>query len=219
MSFGDVSVDGLSRSAAAPGRAMLTGLIGSAMGLDFCDSWFLNQLQDSLLFASREDRRGEAITDYQTVDLSQPHMQQGWTTRGGVEGRWGGSSHGTHIRHREMICGGAITTVLSMNAQASGPSLDQVAAALKAPARALFIGRKRAIPSAPVFVDLVEGRSLMSILRSAPPLDLLHEGTRCWVPGRAEAGCFPVYDRRDWSNQIHTGRSWVRIIKYGDLDA
>jgi CRISPR system Cascade subunit CasD len=217
MSFGAVSVDALGRTAPFPGRSMITGLFGSAIGVDYCDTAILNRIQDAIRVSAREDRRGTVIEDYQTVDLSKPHMRQGWTTGNRVEGRWGASFEATHIRVREMISGGALTVAVTLEDECL--TLEAVAAALQRPAHPLFIGRKHAIPSAPIFVGICEGRSLSEILRAAPPLAPLHAGTRCWLPGVAEPPCEPIYDVRDWLNQIHTGRTWVRPCRYGDLNA
>src|SRR5437762_157802 len=104
LSFGGVAVDNQGVTRRFPGRAMLTGLVANALGYTHGQSERLQSLQERLRYAARCDRPGQTFVDYQTVDLSQPFLEQGWTTRGTAEGREGGSARkGTHIRYRHYI--------------------------------------------------------------------------------------------------------------------
>jgi len=100
------------------------------------------------------------------------------------------------------------------NDEACSPSLQQLAQALREPARPLFIGRKTCLPSTPLLLGLIEAEDVLDALRQTPPARRNGQTP----PDRLEA-CWPVrlglsaqsrevavYDRRDWRNQIHAGR-------------
>ena len=85
ISFGAPMVDQNGVIQQMPALSMLTGLLGNALGLTHGDHGRLERLQERIRFGSRIDCAGEAISDYQIVDLGQPWMNvkaNGWTTRG-----------------------------------------------------------------------------------------------------------------------------------------
>lgn len=214
MSFGDVLVDQIGRTSPSPGASLLTGLIGNALGYEHGDADRLNDLQNRLELGARIDRPGERMEDFQTVSLGQEHLvETGWTTRGVSESRAGASAEGTHIRQREFIADGLVTVALALREPERSPTLDEVQAALRRPARPLFIGRKPCLPSAPIAREIVEAPDLRAALllasreikRMAPgPVDL-------WLPGDGDERAFHITrDRRDWTTQLHGGRRMLR---------
>jgi CRISPR system Cascade subunit CasE len=68
MSFGGTVVDQINPTRAFPGRAMLTGLFGNALGYRHGDADALAR-SSALRWAAREDRPGRPFIDYQTVNL------------------------------------------------------------------------------------------------------------------------------------------------------
>ena len=131
---------------------MLTGLIANALGWDHRDIDRLEDLQERLRYAARIDRRGEALLDYQTVDLGLPWMlaaNAGWTTRGRIAERAGASGEATHQRYRHYRADSIHTVALTL-LDTGSPSLDEVAAALHEPQRPLFIGRRCCLPATPL---------------------------------------------------------------------
>lgn len=217
MSFGGVVVDAIGVTAALPGRSMLTGLLGNALGYRHGENRRLQALQQRIGYAVRCDRPGREIVDFQTVDLGQPFLREGWTTRGKVEGREGGSSTGTHIRYRHFLADAIYTVALNLSPASDEPTLATLATALGQPARPLFVGRKPCIPSSRVSMGLVSGNDLRSILQSVPAVGGgrgVAPPWRAWWPATDEtpvvgARRIAVYDDRDWTNQIHTGRRWL----------
>ncbi len=217
MSFGGVAIDSLGVTWSMPGRAMLTGLIGNALGYTHAESDALQSLQRSLRFSARRDRAGVEITDFQTVDLSQEFMSDGWTTRDALEGREGGTaSKGTHIRRRSFLADALYTVALRVASPRDASTLDPIESALRRPKRPLFIGRKCCIPSAPLIVERTSGNSMLDVLRSVPRPERCDSGKLLarWPADEDadESGSrlLPVTDDRDWTNQIHVGRRWVR---------
>jgi CRISPR system Cascade subunit CasD len=193
---------------------MLTGLIGNALGYRHSESWLLQALQDRLRFAARLDRPGEKLVDYQTVDLGQASFTDtGWTTSGIREDRKGGAaSKGTHIRHQHYLADAAVTVALAVDDAGEGPDLDQIEAALREPARPLFLGRKACLPAAPILAGRLQAASLVVALELLPG----PSGRSLFAEWPAdETGPEPsrvvsVADLRDWKNQVHVGERQIR---------
>jgi len=207
----------------------MTGLLGNALGFDHSEFDRLEHLQERLRYASRQDRRGRQIEDYQTVDLSKPYMDddRAWTTRGELEKRKGGSaSGGTHIRYRDYWADAVHTVALTLNPADEAPTLEDVSEALLRPARPLFVGRKTCLPAESLHTSCVKAESLPGALARAPLHDRHDEKERhpAWWPTHPDAPTpqeenpdgpivedmrQPITDRRDWENQIHTGERWL----------
>jgi CRISPR system Cascade subunit CasD len=222
MSFGGVKVDKRGVTADFPGLSMVSGLLGNALGYDHRDVESLSALQRRIRFAVRRDRRGERIVDYQTVDLGQEHLAaEAWTTRGAAEGRAGGTaSEGTHIRLREFWADAVFTVAVTLEPETVSPTLDDLARALETPERPLFIGRKACLPARPVFLGRLRAPSLAGALLDAERLPPQRsEGAQqltAWLPHDepfdGPSREVPVFDERDWANQIVAGRRMVRQI-------
>ncbi len=212
MSFGAVVVDQNNPTWRFPGRSMLAGLLGNALGWDHRDAARLQILQDRLRFAARWDAEPVLLTDYQTVDLGQDFMiDTGWTTRGYREDRKGGSAAtGTHIRFRDYWANGVATVALTLIGTGS-PTVVDLEYALRTPARPLFIGRKPCLPAAPILVGRRQATGVKAALAAEPLADI---GPRrrprviqaLWPLEEGQgAGTEERFDRRDWANNIHIG--------------
>lgn len=213
MSFGGIVVDQINPVDRFPGRSLLTGLLGNALGWDHRDTSRLATLQDRLRHATRWDSVPERLVDYHTVDLGQSFMQDtGWTTRGRREDRGSGqATSGTHQRYRHYWANGCATVALSLVEGVDGADLSAIEAALRAPARPLFLGRKTCVPAAPILLGRREAPTLRAALASEPLADI---GPRR-RPDRIEA-CWPldeepgmqvldIADQRDWHHNVHRG--------------
>jgi len=224
MAFGGVAVDALGPTTRFPGRSLLTGLLANALGWDQSAFAAHGALQGRLRYAARLDRCAPSVlTDYQTVDLGQPHLaHDGWTTRGVPEGRRGGpAAKGTHIRQRQYLQDASVVVALTLDPAGEAPTLDDLAAALEAPARPLFLGRKPCLPSAPLLVKdaLRDGETLRAILEGVVPDDDADPAPwpALWPleDGEAEGSrIVSLTDDRDWSTQMHTGS---RLMHQGRL--
>ena len=135
MSFGGIVIDQINPVDRFPGRSLLTGLLGNALGWDHRDSAALSRLQDRLRHAARWDAQPERIVDYQTVDLGQEHLvDTGWTTRGRREDRGSGdATSGTHQRYRHYWANGVATAAIALT-DSEAPDLAALEQALRAPA-------------------------------------------------------------------------------------
>ena len=220
VSFGGPMVDQNGVVQTFPALSMLTGLIANALGWDRRDHELLASLQDRVRFAARADRRGEALVDYQTVDLGTEWMRPeiaGWTTRGRIAERGGASGEGTHQRYRHYRADSAHTVALGLEGEAP-PSLDEVAAALREPARPLFIGRKNCLPAGPLLLDVLDADSLLTVLATVPRARGANHGPlpATWWDGddgsaaSGESRVVAVTDERDWRSSVHVGRRLMR---------
>jgi CRISPR system Cascade subunit CasD len=212
MSFGAVAVDQINPTWRFPGASMLAGLLGNALGWDHRDAAKLQSLQDRLRFAARWDAEPTLLTEYQTADLGQDFLvDTGWTTRGKREDRKGGSAAtGTHQRWRDHWANGIVTVALALDGTGS-PTVDDLDAALRTPARPLFIGRKPCLPAAPILLGRREAPGVKAALAAEPLADI--GPRRC---PKAISALWPLdesasehteerYDRRDWANNLHRG--------------
>jgi len=219
MSFGAPVVDRHGVIQPYPALSMIAGMIANALGNDHADFARIDRLQKRLRYASREDRRGKQIRDYQTVDLGQSFMRddRAWTTTGALQRRAGGAAAtGTHIRLRDYWAGAIHTVVITLEPPDESPTLDEVADALQYPERPLFIGRKTCLPGAPIYAGRMQAEDLLDALRRASLADEADQGPgyRAWWPSKSDDARpadmrQPVIDARDWENQIHVGERWI----------
>ena len=214
LSFGREAVDALGPVSDFPAASMLTGLLANALG--WRREWRDRhaRLQARLHFAARLDRPGTRLTDFQTAQLGRD--DRGWTTRGAPEGRAGGAAtyNSPHIRRREYDADARVTVALRLLDAAEAPTLDELAAALDAPARPLFLGRKPCLPSAPLFGELVSAPGLLDALAAVPPPD--DAGPFRVLLPLAEGAALRderrwVTDGRNWTAGVHAGGREVLI--------
>ncbi len=220
LSFGAPIVDNLGVIQRFPARSMITGLLGNALGYDHRDAARLEALQGRLKVASRCDRPGTKVTDFQTVDLGQDFLAEGWTTRHEPQGRDGGTSKGTHIRYRDYWADAVFTVALRLEPAEVAPAVADLEAALKSPERPLFLGRKACLPSGPIALGRVQANDLLEALRQAPllpgwRLDGRQTFEASWPAEDGSSGqpsaLLPTTDERDWRQQVHGGRRFVRV--------
>ncbi len=199
QSWGREAIDPSRPTGAFPRTSAIAGLLANALGWEHRDAQRTTTLQDRLRYAVREDRPPSRMWDFQTADLS---TQSGW-------GRWGptdpggGSSDGTHIQRKEYLADASFLVALGLE-DAAAPTLDELEAALRAPARPLFLGRKSCPPSGPIFRKRVTAESLFQALATQLIAQVdTPDDVRFWVDRRADEGwanstTLEVWDRRDY---------------------
>ena len=221
LSFGDVAVDELRPTARHPFKSMIVGLLGNALGYKRIEGQKLDKLQASFNMASRIDRPGKVMTDYQTVMTTEKDAKNptfvgtgGWTSRP-VHVR---SNNETIQVYRDYVVDASVTVALSFKSEAL---LEEVAVKLRRPERPLFIGRKACPPTRPIFEASVEVDSLIDALRSYTLTDAPVTGQK--VSCRTEAGerdlvdghseTFAIRDLKNWNNNYHsTNRRVVECL-------
>ena len=236
MSFGGPQVDQIGPTGRFPTISQVTGLLANALGYRHGDFDRLQALQDRLSLASALVCEGEEVQDYQTVDLGQAHLRSpSWTTRGHTEHRAGGpdARYGTHIRFRRYRADASVLAAISLSPADETPTLSNLAEALDAPARPLFIGRKSCLPSTRMVIGIVgHTKSLKCALTQVPVRfpdrwrEILGDESAAelaaeWpiadertLSPEERLSIYRVTDQRDWRNQLHGGE---RVVMAGRL--
>lgn len=215
LSFGREAVDARGPVAEFPAASMLTGLLANALGWRREERERHQRLQARLVFAARLDRSGSRIVDFQTAQLAQ--SDRGWTTQGAPEGRAGGAGtyNSPHIRTREYDADKRVTVALRLRDPEEKPDLDALVAALEAPARPIFLGRKSCLPSIPLLGQILEADTLLDALAAAPPPDasigplpVLLPASELEMPNDERRR---VSDLRNWISGVHSGGREVLV--------
>ena len=221
MAFGGEAIDNYGVIRRFPSASMLTGLFANALGWRRVERERHQRLQDRLVFAvriEREPRGGLHMTDFQTAQLA--HGDKGWTTRGQPEGRAGGARtyDAPHLRYRDYFADMRVCAALRLEPSDDSPTLDELADALKEPARPLFIGRKPCLPSVPLFGCFSEGDTALAALMDTPiekPEDAPERVSLLWPNGEEDDRVNPtreymITDQRNWVSGLHGGGRWAR---------
>lgn len=208
MAFPGPVIDGIGNTGRLPGLSFLTGLIGNALGYDRTDFERLADLQSQIVFAAREDRPGREMMDFQTAKLG--HKDRAWT-RSGVEGRAGGAATYDNpiIRRRPYLADHAVTLVLGL--RPGDLDLDDVLAALRHPARPIFLGRKSFPPATPIAdarrpltISAEDARAALAMVPALPGTDAT-EMWACWPADNGDGQLVSTHDVRDFWAQRHAG--------------
>lgn len=219
QAWGDAAYDTRRPTRTYPTRSALAGLFASALGLTYRDGVVTARLHDTLRCAVRADRVGTVVTDFQTAELAT--SPSGWT-RWGIERRdIGNVTRTVRVRGRrpfpsatQILLKGYLADASFLAAVSLGPNapvmLDDLAAALKRPARPLFLGRRACLPSRPLFEGRIAAESLYDALRVG-----LESHVPCWYePGdgpEAVEGRFESWDLRDYvTDRFEGARVLVR---------
>jgi len=208
MSFGGPAVDQVGNTFRFPPKSMLTGLLGAALGYDRSEHDKLQRLQGGFTYGVREDRPGEIIEDFQTVDLSTPWMtgywdQDGYKTGEEARGRYGSSSANRSILNKEYVADAVYTVVLDCT---DLPEADVLEALIR-PRWPLYVGRK-SCGAGPLRPRLVAYDTLREALESIG----LHRAAKTdgpyqiWIEGGESRS---ISGLRDWESRIHAGQQWI----------
>ena len=230
LAFGGETIDNYGVIRPFPAASMLTGLLANALGWRRVERERHQQLQDRLVFAARIDREpagGVRLTDFQTAQLAAD--DRGWTTRGSPESRKGGRTgyDFPHLRYRDYYADMRVTVALRLAPAEDAPTLEELADAVREPARPLFIGRKPCLPSRPLCGGFVEGGTVLDALLQTPlggRGNNLEPARVQWPEGEGVDGIEPdrpypamLTDQRNWISGLHGGGRYVRE-KPIDLD-
>ena len=215
MAFGDTMIDARGPTRDLPNVSMITGLIANALGWTHAMGAAHQRLQDRIVMGARLDRPGVEVRDFQTAQLAA--SDDGWTTHGMVEKRRGGANtyKSPHIRERFYRADAHVTIALRLDPADEAPTLEAVVAALDAPARPLFIGRKPCLPSSSLSLGTVAANSVVEALQHVPlsqDVPARSASVALLVPPSELNSVAPyrsvqLTDRRDWISGVHTGES------------
>lgn len=228
MAFGGETVDNYGVVRPFPAASMLTGLLANALGWRRVERARHQRLQDRLAFAARIDREpagGVHMTDFQSAAIT--NTDRSWTTRGRPEGR-GGGVYVNWLRYRDYFADMRVRAALRLEPAGEWPTLDDAAAALREPARPLFIGRKPCLPSAPLFAGFVDGDTALDAIIAAPMDAADRAGAAAvrlqWPGGESGGGAdgvtqsreYMITDERNWVSGLYGGG---RLVGEGTMPA
>ncbi|WP_420449801.1 type I-E CRISPR-associated protein Cas5/CasD [Candidatus Palauibacter sp.] len=217
-SFGGEAIDARGVIRDFPAQSMLTGLFANALGWTRAMKTEHQALQDRIVFAAAHDESPDIrrLTDYQTAQLGK--ADRAWTTRGTPVGRESAASTlaGAHQRWRDYHSDLRLSLVVRLEPAESTPTLEQLAQALKRPARPLFLGRKPCLPSTAMFRAWVDEADAHKALSAVLPAG--RDYYAMWPPPETTRGVHAtrlVADERNWASGLHGG---ARRICTGRVD-
>lgn len=188
-----------------PTTAMLSGMIGAAIGIPRGDA-AMGALQDALVHASAIVRGGSPLHDYQTARLGADDAA--WTTKGRPDRRRGATDTYVHPHVMDTTYWQDASVTVAVRLRDSSPwPLDDVAAALREPHWPVYIGRKSCPPAGPLIAGEVDAPTSHAAVVAAAPGAIAYR----WPIGDGPDG--PVItltgDRRD--GPVHAGETRAHV--------
>ncbi len=159
MSFGSVRIDRFGPTSRLPHVSMITGLLANALGHSYPrEAQKLDALQSRLsmtALTTERAHRAPTLTDLQTAGA--PKSRDLWSPSGESETittALSGPGAPPYLRVREYLEDAEVLIAISLSPEDPAPRINRLAAALRRPARTLFIGRKSCVPQTPIFVAI-----------------------------------------------------------------
>ena len=216
VSYGGEAVDRKRPTNLFPGKSMLTGLLGNALGYRRQDAVELDSLQRRIKYAARTEPLGHVGTlrDFHTAQLAANDVA--WTTYGVPERRTGSTAtyQAPEIREVDYLAESRSVVAIALDETTEGPTLTEAAAAVRNPARPLFIGRKCCLPERPIFEAIVDADHETEALYSVKAGYGVMEAQAQWDGPEQHSSIRKdhevwVSDLKDWRNGVHVGRRMV----------
>jgi CRISPR system Cascade subunit CasD len=199
-------IDGQPQGLEIPTRSMITGLLGAARGIDRAEVERLQALQDGMALAIVVHRPGTPIIDFQTTDLTKPHLRGPmWKRGGGVVKREGSADALTrHVQHRPYLCDADMSVLVDLSPR-SGMAVEEAAEAVQRPRWPLGLGRRCCMPSRPIFEEIIEADGIeAAALAVAAPGEAVYLPATLARPGIGDRFA-AVPELRDWRTRRHGG--------------
>jgi CRISPR system Cascade subunit CasD len=201
-SFAGVQYDAAPSVLPVPTRSMITGMLGGATGWSYRDHALLQELQDELELGFVVHDPGTVIWDFQTTDMTKPHIVGAiWTLDAnaslGVFKRGGGGKE-RDTASRPLTCGIDITVIVGVERDP-----EPLLAALRRPVFPVTLGRRGMFPTDPIAGEALNVGSVADgvehVASRRPgsrwtPVSVAGPGIHCTVPGG-----------RDWRTRRHGG--------------
>lgn len=159
-SFGAVAVGERRATWDRPSKSQIIGLVAGALGIERSDEAAQQSLAAGLGFAVRVDDPGQLSTDYQTTQVPPMRRNRRFATRA-EELAVPKHELKTILSRREFRTGSIYTICLWLKPEPA-TSLEQIKAAMKAPAFAPFAGRKSFALMLPTNPDILTADGIES---------------------------------------------------------
>jgi CRISPR system Cascade subunit CasD len=185
MFFGGTRIDNYNFTHKIPLKSAIVGLLGNALGFDRdrnIDD--LSDIRSRLDFAARRDRIGSLEHEFQTVDIDVVKNH----SYGDTQAR---ANTSKHLKNSTYWSDCAILVAIMLDNEDGNAklSLMDLANALQNPARPLFFGHKKHIPSLPIFLSIEQAADFNDIMCRVPQLNrgkrdvgLVDNTLECWIP-------------------------------------
>ena len=163
VSWGDIAVGECRPIFSHPSKSAVIGLLAAALGICREEEERQRCLADSCSFAVRVDSMGIILRDYHTSQV--PSMRKGivhHTRRSELSVE----DQNTILSSRNYRCDAAYTVAISVSDDAPH-SVQELAAALRNPAFALYLGRKSCPLSLPLQPQIINKPTLREALNAA----------------------------------------------------
>lgn len=203
MTLGTVAIDDRVPVSSFPSTSMIVGILANALGFCRTRPAEIQALQDGVMIASRLDRPGRLLNDYQTVQVGKGDKI--WSSSGVVATRGGGADtyDNPAIINREYWADAAVTVAVQLPLQMD---VDVVAEALQSPQRPLFLGRVSCPPARPILHSVVTAGSVLEALSVTPADDGRVAVMQAQWPsdgGGTSIRQVQVTDVKDWAFGVH----------------
>ena len=164
-SLGEIAVGERRMGWARPGRSAVFGLAAAALGIERGADEAHRALEEGLHYAVRTDAPGRPFIDYHTAQTPAARRGRSFETR---REELDAGRIGTVLSSREWRSDACFTVVL-WGRSGGDVDLDEIAAALRRPHFALYLGRKSAPLGLPLDPELVEAANFMDALALRRP--------------------------------------------------
>ena len=166
-SLGEIAVGERRMGWSRPGRSAVLGLAAAAQGFERVDEDAHRSLEEGLFYAVRTDAPGRPFIDYHTAQTPKTRRRQTFTSR---REELGADDLHTVLSMREWRSDACFTVVLwPRQGPGAAIDLDAVAAALRRPHFALYLGRKSAPLGLPLNPTIVEADTFINAFAARRP--------------------------------------------------
>ena len=180
-SLGEIAVGERRMGWTRPGRSAVLGLTAAALGIRRGDDDSHRVLEDGLHYAVRTDAPGRPFIDYHTAQTPAARRGRTYPTR---REELGAERINTVLSRREWRSDACFTVAL-WGRSGGNIELGDIAAALRKPQFALYLGRKSAPLGLPLDPELIEAGTFMDALALRRPAAVTEVDDK--TPGALEA--------------------------------
>ena len=159
-SLGEIAVGERRMGWPRPGRSAILGLVAAALGIERGDDEAHRALEEGLHYAVRTDAPGRPFIDYHTAQTPAARRGRSLETR---REELDAERINTVLSSREWRSDACFTVAL-WERSGGNADLDEIAAVMRQPRFALYLGRKSAPLGLPLAPELVEAANFMDAL-------------------------------------------------------
>lgn len=169
--WGDVAVGERRVAGPMPSRSAVLGLVAGALRYTREQADELGALDEGVGFASRLDAEGELMVDYHTAQTAPAKLFARTTPPATRREQLAFSRDelSTILSWRDYRCDAMAMACLWKRRDDLGPSLEQIAAALRRPGFVPYLGRKACPTALPLAPRIVEAEHPVLALEQGPP--------------------------------------------------